>query len=246
LGARRSSMARTSGSVGASPSVCSTVATSLRRVLLIGQTASGPSSWGHSCISSPRSASLVSASASMNVAWYSAPSNGRPSTCRTVLCAPSHPTTNAALIERGSPRCSNVTSTASSLGRRHERRLVLDHTPSAPQRLGEQRLGGVLRHHRDERIRARGGGERELREPAIARHHRDRNDAVGRREKRRNQRGHVEDLEGPREDRQGLGVFGLSRPLLDDPPAQRPARAFVSQREADRPGANDEDIDVGC
>ena len=156
----------------------------------------------------------------MNRASYAAPSNGRFSRCRTVLCAPSQPTTNAAVSSsRAALVVERRAHAAVALDRRDERGLVLDGAAPAAELLREQLLGDVLGNHGDEGVGALLRREPDVRQAALVRHDGDPRRAVRLFEKRPGDPGHVEDLERPRKDGERLGVLRLRRVRLDDPVA---------------------------
>ena len=84
-----------------------------------------------------------------------------------------------------------------------------------------------------------------MRELPAVRDHGDPSDPVRRVEKRPDEAGHVEDLERPREDGERLGVLGLPDARLDDARRETAPRALVREKKADRPGADDQDVDIG-
>jgi len=69
-------------------------------------------------------------------------------------------------------------------------------------------------------------------------------DAIGCLEEALGKARHVEDLEGPWEDGQRLGMLGLSGALFDQAPAKASPRALVCEEEAYGPRAYDQDIGI--
>ena len=113
--------------------------------------------------------------------------------------------------ERGwlAPVLHRDTHTVVLLLRRHEGGLVLNASAFTLQLLDEQALSHILRHHRNEWIRALLRGEPHVSKRASMCHYCDRRDTVGRFEERSDDSRHVEDFKRARKDGERLRMDRL-------------------------------------
>src|SRR5258708_10861576 len=130
------------------------------------------------------------------------------------------------------------------LNRGDERRFVRDGPAFASQLFHEQSLGYILRNHGYERVRALFGRETNAGKPAPVCDDCDPRNLVCPFEEWGGYSCHVEDLKRPWEDRQRLAMRRLRRALLDQPPPEAPAGAFIRKKKADRTCAYDQDIRI--
>ena len=228
------------------PGASCTSARNRIRPSAIGSTITGPSGAKKVCMESTSSWCSASTSPSRKRSPTKEPASLVPTSLRTVLCAPSAPITQGVLTCSVDPSsCRKVRCTPSIvLGQRDQLDTALDGDPERLQVLAQHALGLGLRRGQRERERAVDVTERDAEQLAVPGVQLHRGGLDPGAQHLVDDAHPVEHVQAAGVHRDGAGLVGGLRQLVDHPHADAAAGEFAAGDQAHGAGADDDDVGV--